>query len=402
MVAQFQVQTEEITYESPLSDSELTEKLFLERKIERSLSYEIEKWRALRTLIEKRLYRPLTKAEYCKTRWGFSEDAGEIRVYAARMVDAIEEKALLEVPTKSRVLPFPEKLDQVRAYRGLPIEVSLELYEKAVEENNGRPPGRRISDRIVKQHRNSSPGELSSLSDRYSAYSIVKVKVEPEEEKATYCRIANINQATITVWQRDMKTDELISRRFGVTEFSCPSEGVEDELMQRIAAIEETSKCQPIDVDICTLLKRAVFLTASEEKVLQEIEKRVGLRKDESENVPALDPLQIVPLLKKAKSVAQQLSRCQTYKEVQTLFLEITDEQQRTLVKNFTLELLTEKQKDRLNRLKFPFRKGEIVIYDGSYFQVEIEGQAYTKLYGVPSAIPNSFLSLSPEQEVEF
>lgn len=400
------VQLKEINFESPLSEEELTEKLWLERKIERVLHGEAEKWRALRDIVEKRLYRPLTKEQYCKTRWGFSEDAGELRVFAAKLVDAIEEKSTSsvstavpdvkygsgELPTFGRVLPIPDKLDQLRAYRGLPIETSVELYSQGVKENDGFPPSRAIASNIVKQYKNS---QYSSPVLKYHPLMIVKVETKNTENKSCYCRISSINRTTLTVWQRNMTTNELILQRFSLDQVTCPIEDVEDEIMCRIALIEETGKCHPIYVDICTLLKRAVFLTPAEEDILQKIEISVGLRNTEPAiiSVPVLDKTIILPLLRLANNLKPQLVRSRSYQEVQSLFLDIQNQEERELVKQFVWELLTPDEKENINRLKIPFRNGERVLYFSQVYIVEIEGQVYTKLDSVAMPIHNSFLS---------
>lgn len=415
------MQLKEVDFElSPLSDSELKEKLWLERKIERSLHGEVEKWRALRDIVEKRLYRPLTKDEYCKTRWGFSEDAGEFRIYAAKLVDAMEEnptfgrvnqESFSLHPTKSRVnqepfsqdlnfvrlLPIPHKLDQVRAYRGLPIDVSIDLYSQAVEENNGFPPDRKLSEGIVRKYKNQKPDIDSTV--KYTPLMIVKVNVKNEESKTCYCRISSVNRTKLTIWQRDMTTDQMILKHVPFNQVSCLIEEVEDDVMSRIASIEETGKAKPIHIDTCNLLKRAVFLTPEEEEILQGIEEKVGLRKLEtievtSVVVPVLDEKVILPLLQLAKKLKPELLRSRSYKELQSLFLQVKDPSECKLIKQFVWELMNSKEKEIVNRLKIPFRVGEKVIYDSEICTVEIEGQSYTKLELISNPIPNDFLTL--------
>ena len=137
-----------------LTEQEISDRLHLERKVERAF---FEAGKALAELRDRKLYRSTHKTfeEYCKQRFGYTRIAASYKIAAATVMDNLltnglqkEEIATDELQTPKmltnglQILPNNER--QVRPLVSLEPEVQREAWQKAVEEAGGKVPSGRI------------------------------------------------------------------------------------------------------------------------------------------------------------------------------------------------------------------------------------------------------------------
>ena len=139
---------------SELTEQEISDRLHLERKVERAF---FEAGKALAELRDRKLYRSTHKTfeEYCKQRFGYTRIAASYKIAAATVMDNLltnglqkEEIATDELQTPKmltnglQILPNNER--QVRPLASLEPEVQREAWQKAVEEAGGKVPSGRV------------------------------------------------------------------------------------------------------------------------------------------------------------------------------------------------------------------------------------------------------------------
>ncbi|MHC0068923.1 hypothetical protein ACWATR_39690, partial [Nostoc sp. UIC 10890] len=144
-----------------LTEQEISDRLHLERKVERAF---FEAGKALAELRDRKLYRSTHKTfeEYCKQRFGYTRIAASYKIAAATVMDNLltnglqkEEIATDELQTPKmltnglQILPNNER--QVRPLASLEPEVQREAWQKAVEEAGGKVPSGRIVKNVVQR-----------------------------------------------------------------------------------------------------------------------------------------------------------------------------------------------------------------------------------------------------------
>ncbi len=172
-----------------LSDDELTERLHLERKVERAF---YEAGSSLAEIRNRRLYRNThqTFAEYCRERFGFSSNAASYKIAAAKVVDNLlpnrlpsdetemstnglqtDEMTTIEV----QILPTSER--QVRPLTKLEPSQQREAWLKSVAQAGGRVPSGRIVKDIVEQMR-----EREKVENPWKVGDVAKIVVKDNPE----------------------------------------------------------------------------------------------------------------------------------------------------------------------------------------------------------------------------
>ncbi|WP_341531602.1 hypothetical protein WKK05_36615 (plasmid) [Nostoc sp. UHCC 0302] len=144
-----------------LTEQEVSDRLHLERKVERAF---FEAGKALAELRDRKLYRSTHKTfeEYCKQRFGYTRIAASYKIAAATVMDNLltnglqkEEIATGELQTPKmltnglQILPNNER--QVRPLVSLEPEVQREAWQKAVEVAGGKVPSGRIVKDVVQR-----------------------------------------------------------------------------------------------------------------------------------------------------------------------------------------------------------------------------------------------------------
>ena len=179
-----------------LTGDELSDRLHLERKVERAF-YECGK--ALMELRDRRLYRSThrTFEEYCRDRFGYGKNNANMRILAASVVDEIQKMTTIG----GQILPTNER--QVRPLTKLEPEQQREVWQISVEEAGGKVPSGRIVKGIVERLKEKP---LSRASDFCQIGDVlILTKLESKERKYNGCwAIAlQLNDFTVEVAVHD-------------------------------------------------------------------------------------------------------------------------------------------------------------------------------------------------------
>ncbi len=153
-----------------LSDDEISDRLHLERKVERAF---YEAGRSLAEIRDRRLFRSThqTFGEYCRERFCFTEVAASYKIAAAKVVDnltiglskdetknltiGLENKSEEMTTIDVQILPTSER--QVRPLTKLEPSQQREAWLKSVQQAGGRVPSGRIVKGIVEQIQERNP-----------------------------------------------------------------------------------------------------------------------------------------------------------------------------------------------------------------------------------------------------
>ncbi|MEH1899358.1 MAG: hypothetical protein V7K94_29475 [Nostoc sp.] len=122
---------------SELTEQEISDRLHLERKVERAF---FEAGKALAELRDRKLYRSTHKTfeEYCRDRFGHNRRQSYLLMDAAVIFDNLEQKC----DRNDHILPTNEW--QIRPLSKLDPDIQPEAWEQAVESANGKVPSHRI------------------------------------------------------------------------------------------------------------------------------------------------------------------------------------------------------------------------------------------------------------------
>ncbi|MEH2185589.1 MAG: hypothetical protein V7K64_05315 [Nostoc sp.] len=120
-----------------LTEQEISDRLHLERKVERAF---FEAGKALMELRDRKLYRSTHKTfeEYCRDRFGHNRRQSYLLMDAAVIFDNLEQKC----DRNDHILPTNEW--QIRPLSKLEPDIQPEAWEQAVESANGKVPSHRI------------------------------------------------------------------------------------------------------------------------------------------------------------------------------------------------------------------------------------------------------------------
>ncbi|MEH1806270.1 hypothetical protein [Nostoc sp.] len=124
-----------------LTEQEISDRLLLERKVERAF---FEAGKALMELRDRRLYRSTHKTfeEYCRSRFGYTRMAATYKIAAATVMENLSTIGLQILPTNER---------QVRPLVALEPEVQRTAWQQAVQVAGGKVPTGRIVKDVVQR-----------------------------------------------------------------------------------------------------------------------------------------------------------------------------------------------------------------------------------------------------------
>jgi hypothetical protein len=168
MQPQVQVlEPETLALDMPLTEDERGELSRCENVIERGLPTVFEVGKAFKTIIDRKLYREThrTAEDYFRERWQLS------RPRAYQLIDGatVRENIAEQVSTNGRHIPLPINERQTRALKKIDADKQGELWEKAVTQNNGKPPTAKQIQQVIEQEQEQArkrpyakPGELET------------------------------------------------------------------------------------------------------------------------------------------------------------------------------------------------------------------------------------------------
>ncbi|NJQ97030.1 MAG: hypothetical protein HC784_03660 [Hydrococcus sp. CSU_1_8] len=241
-----------------LSPSEESERLHLERLVERSF-YTAGK--ALQRLRDLRLYRNTHRSfdAYVKERFGYGKNNANMKILASSVVDELE-----KVTTNGGlILPTSER--QVRPLTVLEPEQQRMAWREAVElAGGGVPPSRVVKD-IVQRIREKNPvpnpfrvGEVCQI--------IAKDNPELRGKGGCWCIVSSVNDFSCTVDTFDseynLRPEYLKSREFTLAE--CKQM---EELGARMTDLYQTGRLEEAALGVLNKLARIerAYLTELEE-----------------------------------------------------------------------------------------------------------------------------------------
>ena len=165
--ASSELATKEDAIFEPLTLEEESERLRLERQVERAF---YQAGLALQTLRDQKLYRSTHKTfqEYCQDRFGFTRRKSDYLIAAVEIVDNLSENncsqlsqeqsktssPLFSQKREPLVLIFPTNERQCRPLKSLEPAQQRTAWSKAVEKASGRVPSAKIVKEVVKQLKN--------------------------------------------------------------------------------------------------------------------------------------------------------------------------------------------------------------------------------------------------------
>jgi hypothetical protein len=161
----------EITVLEPLTVEEESERLRLERKVERAF---YEAGLALQTLRDKRLWRGTHQnfRNYCHDRFGFGKSAVYYLISAVSVVDNLK-----KCPQFVEKMPSSES--QVRPLKALEPELQREAWSKAVARAGQKVPTAALVKEIVNQMQPKKVREVSPTMAKGSTNSQLQVEYIP-------------------------------------------------------------------------------------------------------------------------------------------------------------------------------------------------------------------------------
>jgi hypothetical protein len=253
-----EVVTEELTPE------EESDRLFLERKVERAF---YEAGRALKELRDRRLYRSTHKTfeEYCRDRFGYGKNNANMKILAASVVDELEKMTT----NGGQILPTTER--QVRPLTKLEPEQQREAWAKAVESAGGKVPSGRIVKDIVQRIR-----ERTRVPNPYRVGEVCQLiaKDDPEVrgKGGQWCIVSEVHEFSCTVitWEGEITVRLSNLKSLEFSEEECQRMKDLRERLHRLYSddLEEAARC---NLAFFGKLERP-YLTALEEKLLELLE----------------------------------------------------------------------------------------------------------------------------------
>ncbi|MBW4430098.1 MAG: hypothetical protein KME50_38630 [Nostoc desertorum CM1-VF14] len=272
---------------SELTEQEISDRLHLERKVERAF---FDAGKALAELRDRKLYRSTHKTfeEYCKQRFGYTRIAASYKIAAATVMDNLltnglqkEEIATGELQTPKmltnglQILPNNER--QVRPLVSLEPEVQREAWQKAVEEAGGKVPSGRIVKDVVQRIM-----ERTRVPNTYHLGEVCQILAKDNPELrgkgGFWCIVNHVGEVscTVTMWDGEytVRIDHL--KPFNYLESECQQMRQISDRINRLRNHENLEDAARAVLKHLGELKRP-YLTAIEEKLLSVIEQEYGV-----------------------------------------------------------------------------------------------------------------------------
>jgi hypothetical protein len=273
-----------------LTEQEISDRLHLERKVERAF---FDAGKALAELRDRKLYRSTHKTfeEYCKQRFGYTRIAASYKIAAATVMDNLltnglqkEEIATDELQTPKmltnglQILPNNER--QVRPLVSLEPEVQREAWQKAVEEAGGKVPSGRIVKDVVQRIM-----ERTRVPNTYQLGEVCQIlaKDNPELRGKGGCWgiVNHVGEfsCTVTMWdgQYTVRIDHL--KPLNYLESECQQMQLISDRISRLRENENLEQAARAVLKHLGDLKRP-YLNEFEENLLSFIEEKCSLRNE--------------------------------------------------------------------------------------------------------------------------
>jgi hypothetical protein len=250
-----------------LTEQEVSDRLTLERKVERAF---FVAGKALMELRDRRLYRSThrTFEEYCKDRFGYNRSRSYQIIDAAIVVDNLH-----KCPQIVDILPTAE--GQVRPITKLEIQEQQEVWQQAVQEAGGKVPTGRIVKNVVQRII-----ERTQVPNTYQIGEVCQIfaKDNPELRGKGGCWgvVVRVNDFSCTVktWDGEYTVGLQHLKSYNYLPAECEQMQLIGDRMTRVYShlLEETVKNL---LQSLGKLNRP-YLTAVEEKLLTLLESEYG------------------------------------------------------------------------------------------------------------------------------
>jgi hypothetical protein len=258
-----------------LTFDEQSDRLFLERKVERAF-YEAGK--ALMELRDRKLYRSTHKTfeEYCRERFEHSRQKSNYLIAAAGVYDNLTTIGcqILELDDLTtngcRILPTNER--QVRSLTQLEPFEQCEVWQQAVAEAGGKVPSGRVVKDIVERIRERTKvvnpyrlGEVCQI--------IVKNNPDLRGKNGCWCIVTQVNDysCTVATWDElyTLKLEHL--KPLDYSDMDC------EQMNSVCKRLTQLRKCGKLEEAATSLLQhigqvKRPYLTPLEEKLLSLLE----------------------------------------------------------------------------------------------------------------------------------
>ncbi|WP_366828742.1 hypothetical protein [Nostoc sp. NMS2] len=281
-----------------LTDKEQSDRLHLERKVEKAV---FEAGKALMELRDRRLYRSThsTFEEYCKDRFGFQRRHPYRLIEASAVFDNLmkmcpngtqteTESSNAEIypsgtqteneemcPIGTQILPTSER--QVRPITKLEPQQQWEVWQRAVEEAGGKVPSARVVGDVVQRimERTKAPNPY-----RVGEVCLLIAKDNPDLRGKGGCWgiVNHVGEfsCTVTMWDGEytVRIDHL--KPLNYLESECQQMQQISDRISRLRENENLEEAARAVLKHLGELKRP-YLTAVEEKLLSVIEREYGI-----------------------------------------------------------------------------------------------------------------------------
>ncbi|MEH1835527.1 MAG: hypothetical protein V7L29_26605 [Nostoc sp.] len=251
-----------------LTEEEISDRLHLERKVERAF---FEAGKALTELRDRRLYRSThgTFEEYCRDRFGYSRRQPYLLMEAAVIFDNLLENC----DRNDHILPTNEW--QIRPLSKLDPDIQPEAWEQAVESAKGKVPSHRIVKDVVQRIM-----ERTKVANTYQIGEVCQILAKDNPElrcKGGCWGIVNYVgefSCTVRTWDSEYTVGLQHLKSFNYLPNECEQMQVICDRIGRVysSALEETVKSL---LQSLGKLNRP-YLTAVEEKLLTLVESEYG------------------------------------------------------------------------------------------------------------------------------
>lgn len=252
-----------------LTEQELSDRLHLERKVERAF---FEAGKALVELRDRRLYRSTHKTfeEYCRDRFGFSRRQPYHLMEAAVIFDNLVEKCERNV----HILPTNEW--QVRPLTKLDPDTQPEAWQQAVESANGKVPSHRIVKDAVQKIM-----ERTQVPNTYQIGEVCQILAKDNPELrgkgGCWCIVTYVGEFSCTVrtWDGEVTVGVQHLKSYNYLSGECEQM---QYLCDRISRVYSDSLEETVKNLLQSLGKlNRPYLTGVEEKLLNLIETEYGV-----------------------------------------------------------------------------------------------------------------------------
>lgn len=266
--------SESVVEIAELSFDEQSDRMFLERKVERAF-YEAGK--ALTQLRERKLYRSTHKTfeEYCRDRFGHSRQKSNYLIAAAGVYDNLTTNGCQKLKVDDltangcQILPTSER--QVRQLTQLEPIIQCEVWHQAIAEAGGMPSGRIVKDiveRIRERTKVANPYRLGEI-----CQIIVKDNPDLRGKGGCWCIITQVNDfsCTVTAWDGlyTLKLEHL--KPLDYSDMDCEQI---NSVCKRLTRLRDSGKLEQAATSIVQQIGhvKRPYLTPLEEKLLSLLE----------------------------------------------------------------------------------------------------------------------------------